>query len=273
MIVESQKPESQKAPIDIVLCATQRCGSTLIVEDMRNTGILGKPEEYFIPWTDPLAKSDWSQPFASVCQRARGDNGITSIKIMANQLPSLDACLATFVRPEKACDFPAVATVFANSHWVWLKRDNIVAQAISRVIAKQTGINHATSKPDDPHFAGNLLKGYSSDYNKATRYRYESILAEVISISLENLCWKRFFQSAAINPLVFTYEEVIKDGSMKHLDQLAIMNQLPIPSTKVARKMVKLSNKVNQVWEDRFFSDAGQSKYKVSPELLALVNP
>jgi hypothetical protein len=37
--------------------------------------------------------------------------------------------------------------------------------------------------------------------------------------------------------------------------------------------MVKLSNKVNQAWEDRFFSDAGQSKYKVSPELLALVNP
>lgn len=271
MIVESRKPEFGKASIDIVLCATQRCGSTLIVEDMRNTGILGKPEEYFIPWTDHLSKPDWEQPFASVCQRARGDNGVSSIKIMANQLPSLDACLATFVRSERACDFPSVATIFKNSHWVWLKRDNIVAQAISRVIAKQTGINHATSKPDDPHFAGNLLKGYSSDYNKATRYRYESILAEVISISLENLCWKRFFQSASIKPLVFTYEDVIQDAAMKHLDQMAIMNQLPIPTTKLERKMVKLSNKVNQEWEDRFFSDAAKAKYKVSPELLAMV--
>jgi LPS sulfotransferase NodH len=30
---------------EIILCATQRCGSTMVIEDMRNTGVLGMPEE------------------------------------------------------------------------------------------------------------------------------------------------------------------------------------------------------------------------------------
>lgn len=40
----------------ILLCATQRCGSTMIVEDMRNSEVLGAPREHFLPWA--AAKED-----------------------------------------------------------------------------------------------------------------------------------------------------------------------------------------------------------------------
>jgi len=70
--------------IDIILCATQRCGSTLIVEDMRNCKELGNPEEYFIPWNNPASHSSWKQSYLPICKKAKGVNGVSSVKIMAN---------------------------------------------------------------------------------------------------------------------------------------------------------------------------------------------
>jgi trehalose 2-sulfotransferase len=249
--------------IDIILCATQRCGSTLVVEDMRNSAVLGMPEEYFIPWTKRQTKTSWQDAFGSICKRSQSTNGISSIKIMANQLPAVEECLATFIQPKPDCSFPSVAAAFTSSKWVWLKRDNIVAQAISRVMAKQTGINHATGTFDEDHFAGNLLKGYKDDYNKNSIYRFEAILNQVVSIELENLCWKRFFEKACIQPLILVYESVIEGDDMEHLELIGNMVNLERRISKMPRKMVKLSNSISIKWEERFFHDLSKLDYKI----------
>jgi trehalose 2-sulfotransferase len=251
--------------IDIILCATQRCGSTLVVEDMRNSAVLGIPEEYFIPWTKRQTKTNWQVAFNSICKRSQGSNGISSIKIMANQLPAVEEGLATFIEPKPDCSFPSMATVFTSSKWVWLKRDNIVAQAISRVMAKQTGINHATGASNEDHFAGNLLKGYKDDYNKDSVYRFEAILNQVVSIELENLCWKRFFETASIAPLVLVYEDIIAGQGMRHLELIGDLVNIGNCVNKVPRRMVKLSNSVSTEWEERFFHDLAKVDYKIKP--------
>ena len=251
--------------IDIILCATQRCGSTLVVEDMRNSSVLGIPEEYFIPWTKRQTKTNWQAAFNSICKRSQGSNGISSIKIMANQLPAVEEGLATFLDPKTDCSFPSVAAAFTSSKWVWLKRDNIVAQAISRVMAKQTSINHATGTSEQDHFAGNLLKGYKDDYNKNSVYRFEAILNQVVSIELENLCWRRFFQTASIVPLILVYEDIIAGQDMYHLGLIADLVNIDNCINKVPRRMVKLSNSVSIEWEERFFHDLARLDYKIKP--------
>ncbi|WP_137702840.1 Stf0 family sulfotransferase [Marimonas lutisalis] len=260
----TQNEQSPEPPMNnVILCATQRCGSTLFVEDMRNTGVMGRPEEWLLPW-DPAKEVNWKDAFGAVRKRATGQNGVMSIKVMANQLANADACLASFIEPKGSGTFPHFAAAFEGYTWVKLTRRDTVAQAISRVMSRQTGINHATATPEDDHFAGNLQKGYKSDYNKQTVYRYNPILRDLTSIVLENLTWDRFFETNGITPTEFVYEDVARDPEMTHLDTVAQIAGLKGGFARTERKLVKLANEKNQQWRTQFLEDA--VKWNFRPE-------
>lgn len=256
--------------MDIVLCATQRCGSTLVVEDMRNTGVLGRPEEWFIPWKSHKTGQNWKAALAGIHKRARSENGVTAVKIMANQLSEIDTCLSTFAPSARQGLFPHVAETFADAVWIWLRRDDIVLQAISRLMAQQTGINHATGKSDDKHFAGNLAKGYDPAYNSHATYRYNAVLRQSTAITLENLTWRQFFETHAIKPIELVYETVVADEPMSHLDAMARAIGQPAPPPRKARRMVKLANEKNMEWRAQFFQDAVKNRFL--PKAAALHN-
>ena len=247
---------------EVILCATQRCGSTMIIEDMRNTGVMGMPEEWFVPWSADKEDADWQAALQSVRKRATGDTDVMAIKVMANQLHDVEQCLATFMDGDGQGTFPRFFATFRDAHWVKLTRRDVVAQAISRVMSRQTGINHATANADDEHFAGNLQAGYDKTYNAKAMYRYGAILREVAAISLENLAWERFFETHDITPLEFVYEEVAADDDMTHLDTMAQMIGIAGPLTKQPRKLVKLANQRNRNWRNRFYADAASRKFK-----------
>ena len=38
--------DQNRAMLNLILAATQRCGSTMILEDLRNANVFGLPEEY-----------------------------------------------------------------------------------------------------------------------------------------------------------------------------------------------------------------------------------
>lgn len=247
---------------EIVLCATQRCGSTLIVEDMRNTGVLGNPEEWFVPWNPEKTDVNWGEALASVRKRATGDNGVLAIKVMANQLHNIENCLKTAIRPPPSHTFFRFHKVFENATWVKLSRRDVVAQAVSRLMSRQTGINHATAQAEDEHFAGNLMRGLTEDYNAKAQYRYDALMHEVTAITLENLAWTRFFENFGITPIELVYEEVAPDPGMPHLDILARAIGLEDPPPRKPRSMVKMGNARNQEWIRRFHLDAAAHNFK-----------
>lgn len=246
----------------IVLCATQRCGSTMIVEDMRNTEVLGRPEEWFIGWTPEKTDVDWSKALKNLKTKASGENGVSAVKVMANQLFDVEECLKSFLKPVPGPRFFRFHKAFENAKWVKLTRRNIVAQAISRIMAQQTGINHATGSSETDHFAGNLMKGYTEDYNVRAAYSYEAILREATSITLENLAWDLFFKDQGITPVEFIYEEVTADKDMKHLDRMAELVGLKSTPSRQQRAMVKIGNERNKEFEKRFLRDAAEKKYR-----------
>lgn len=254
----------------IILCATQRCGSTMIVEDMRACGFLGQPREYFIAWArragpdrdtagaaKPGPEPDWQARLAQIRRKSSGGGPVGSVKVMARQLPGIEAALASFAAPAPQGPFPHVAAVFADAAWIYLTRRDAVAQAISREMARQTGINHATRHAADPHFAGNLLKGYRSDYNAAARYDYAAIRRQVASIALENALWHRFFAAHGIAPLRLEYEATATQGAGGIVRAVADHAGIAVPAGLAVpeRRMVKLSNALNAEWEQRFLQD------------------
>ena len=250
---------------DIVLCATQRCGSTMIVEDMRNTGVLGQPKEWFLPWKPNKEDANWARTMVRVRQNGTGENGVFAVKVMANQIADIDACLATITdtpASEKAGSYPRFANLFQDAAWIRLLRRDIVSQAISRVMSRQTGINHATANADVEHFAGNLAKGYDPSYNQEAVYRFEAIFKSVSSIILENLAWDRFFETSGIVPTELVYEDIVKDEGMRHLDIMAELIGLPDAPPRKPRVMVKLGNEKNAEWRERFFADAAEKRFR-----------
>lgn len=234
----------------------------MIVEDMRNSGVLGHPEEWFVPWGKKQGDRDYRTELNAIKRRATGANDVASIKVMANQLLDIEQGLMSFLKPTPGPRFFRFHTSFKNAVWVRIRRRNIVAQAISRVMAQQTGINHATGTAEQDHFAGNLLKGYSEDYNQKTKFNYDAILREATSITLENVAWDQFFRDFDIDPLVLTYEDFSIDANMTHLDQMAGLVGLEEVPDRKPRTMVKVGNKRNIDFEKQFMREAAENKYR-----------
>lgn len=251
----------------VIICATQRSGSTMVLEDMRNTGVLGIPEEYFIPWNPSKKNVDWEKSLLSIIKRSSSENGFFSIKVMANHLPLIDECLrGTKYDVDEDIDssqlYPRFYNAFKGCKFLMIRRDNIVRQAVSREISRQTGINHATQKETDTHFAGNLLPGYSKEYNDSVRYKKDALDREILKISSENTLWESFFETNGINnPLVLRYEQVCKNFP-NYLKRIALFSNIELDNSFefVKRKMVKLSNNKNDEWVRNYLIDSG---YKI----------
>lgn len=242
--------------VDIIICATQRCGSTMFIEDMFNSGLLGRPEEYFLPWK----QGSWEIRTMTALTRIRGkgttDNGVFGAKIMADQLAGVEWCLAkTRVRSNLQGDFPRVRATFKDAVWVRLRRDDMILQAISREMARQSHSPHATKDGADDHFAGGVKPGLSADYNAALVYRGPVLQQRYQDILRENFIWDRFFASHDITPLEFTYEQVVEDPELSHLDAIAERAGVTGPLVKRTRKLVKLGNGVNDAWKERFLAE------------------
>lgn len=240
----------------ILLCATQRCGSTLLVEDIKRTNVLGNPREHFINWRVGDEK-DWGASLSNIIDRSKTPNGVSSFKIMAKQLRGLEYGLSHIFQTDSQTLFPHVAEYFKDSTFIYLKRENVVAQGISREMARQTGINHATAQKDQDHFAGNLMKGYTSSYNNKAQYKFSSLRNASNSVIYENLLWERFFAQNEISPIRMTYEINMNRSKREILDDVARAAKIDISKSSISedRTIVKLSNSKNEEWEAMFFDD------------------
>lgn len=241
----------------IILCGTQRCGSTMIVADFRETLNLGKPEEYFIPWTtvnieEPL------ENYENIINQSMSENGVSSIKIMANQLPFIESQLVKSNKIqllESECEylFPHVKKLLDGAAFIKINRLDTVAQAVSRVMSRKTGKNHFISKSSTFIPGNNTFD--NTNYNDSVIYDVDEINKEVISISKENTLWDLVLDNW--NPRQrsqLIYEDCVNSYSYLNVlgDLLSVsidINMLP------PRKIKKIGNVNNDVFIKKYLSD------------------
>lgn len=230
----------------IVLCATQRSGSTMICEDMRNTGILGLPEEYFIPWVNYKNELNYNNQFNNIQKRFSTPNGVFAVKIMADQLASIENGLTQGnINTSQEKIFPNIYNKLKDALWVYIVREDIVRQAISQLIAKKTGVNHAVANKNDSHFAGNLLKGYRDNYNYNVKYDFDQLNSFLAKIVTDNILWNRFFSDWGIKPYLIRYESNL-GVEPRYLYDMADFAKVSMNKEVSPRKLVKLSNNKNE---------------------------
>ncbi len=186
----------------VFICSTPRTGSYLLCRAMIHHGI-GIPHEYFHPlhaaiigpraginalqngW---LLKTDAAvrQAYIREVMYRRTVNGIFSAKVQWWEF-------AEFLNNLEGLE------LFQNGHFLYLYREDLLAQAISLHISYQTGRwgfdDLVTSKPRaEPNFLDNA-----------------SINKYLDEISAHDMAWRRFFTRHRISPLTVSYESLTAD--------------------------------------------------------------
>ncbi|EAJ4275697.1 hypothetical protein B7M67_08635 [Campylobacter coli] len=238
----------------IILCSTQRSGSTMVVEDFRNSGIMGNPDEYFIPWQGFKEGIDIDKEIDSLFLKGT-KHDVFSVKIMANQIQKVNFLLKNY---SSRCN--NILELFHDAYWIYIKRDDIVEQAISRYIAIKTNAWHAVANKNDKHFVGHLIRENIDKYNYGVEYDFNHIMKHIINIKDENLFWLNFFKQNNIHPLILTYEIYSKDLNFGYLNDVANYINVDYVNKVLGRKIVKLANIINENFKTLLLKDLNVDK-------------
>jgi LPS sulfotransferase NodH/SAM-dependent methyltransferase len=227
----------------IIVCATQRTGSTLVCEDLRNNG-LGNAEEHFLPFV-----ADHSSPpenILSAVARAFCDaGGICSVKIMASYATLLDSRLRT--TELRAPDEPALralATMYDNVVWVYVTRRSQVRQAISRVLSRKRGINHLIAREEMGLRPGKSVVAGPDIQLGNVSATADELADNCLDILREVELWERFFATNAISPIRVVYEDIA--ASTEYIKLVGNSVDKTISEVNSNRLLLRMSDQTNE---------------------------
>jgi LPS sulfotransferase NodH len=208
-----------------LVCATQRSGSTLLCEALKATGVAGRPEEFFearpetgIP-PEPLdylegiddpyvtglldgapsppapaysalaGVGSWDEHVERVRRDGTTSNGVFGAKVMWNQLADIARLSG---RDEEPLDL--LQGLLSPTHWVWVRRRDVLRQAVSlwRALQTQTWREAGGSQPE-------------AVYSRAAIAHLTALLAD------QDAAWGTFFARHRLRPLELVYEDHAPD--------------------------------------------------------------
>jgi LPS sulfotransferase NodH len=235
------------------ICATPRTGSSLLLGLLQSTGVAGRPEAYFREpdeqsWAErwrlaPAAdgRLDYAHFVRAAIAAGQTENGVFGAKLMWGTLDEVVDKLAA-VYPDDAgpgADLTLLTRAFGEVRFVYLRRDDVVAQAVSWLRAEQTGT----------WYVGDSTPGAGAE---EPRFDAQGIRTYAERIARHNGAWEQWFWSFAIEPYVVHYEGLCADmvGVTRGvLDFLQI--DLPAGRDIVARHQ-RQSDELSAQWIDRY---------------------
>lgn len=231
------------------ICSTPRTGSTLLCSLLKSSKIAGKPESYFRKQDIEKYAANWEirhknfiQYINAAIQFEKTSNNIFSSRIMWGTMDELTNNIKLTDKTYFKTDLKLLEKYFGNIKFIYLKRDNYLEQAVSRLKAEQSDIWHYDKTIINP---------------KDERLVYDGKrLKEFINEALEhNKLWVDWFIRNNITPYTITYENLIENQESecsKILKYLDISFDKEIIFTSPNKKM---SDETSKEWIRRFKSE------------------
>ena len=238
-----------KPKISYVICAVQRSGSFLLCEALKNTGLAGSPEEYFLNNGEGWEDGWWARQHGVTSRRdylnlvfeqGTSSNGVFGTKVMWNYFHAMLKTLQEL--PEyTGLDAPQLmASLFPNVHYIWIVRRNKVRQAVSWVKAGQTDV-YAWTKGERP----------APKQEPTFDFEFINLLLNLV---LEGEAgWQSFFEACGVQPFKVEYEELVEayePSALKILDYLHVA----YPKNLVfgERRLQKQADALNEAWVQKY---------------------
>ena len=228
----------------IIICSTGRSGSHLLGKTLGSLGYAGKASEFFR--ADVLAKNDVglaSDLFAympTVYNQGMTPNQVFGMKLHWDHLVSVLEMVRTDPLWRAKSDIEILSELFPNPKFVFIRRRNLVKQAISMEIGKQTGVYLIPKKNSEKSSARREQRLFFRPFNI---YRYKQGVERRIRQ------WRLFFEKHDLPFFEVVYEDLVNDFD-------TIMHQvikfsgvaLPEPDVEITKATKKQGNRINERW-------------------------
>ncbi|MEZ9642903.1 Stf0 family sulfotransferase [Vibrio cyclitrophicus] len=210
----------------VIIASTGRSGSHMLGHDMISTGQLGMPFEYFNQinlnvWKEKFGKHNISELILDIIKSRTSEcSGVFSIKLHYSHIEDIGI--------EK------IQEMFPNAKYIFIRRENITKQAISMVIAKQTGkwINNMPGNGVTPSYSRKLID------------------LEIKDIIKDNASWIYYLNSNRIDYHEVVFENYLKDPTSEINEILRYCGIEESLDTITGRDMktTQQSNAINGEW-------------------------
>jgi LPS sulfotransferase NodH len=241
------------------VCATPRTGSSLLLGLLESTGLAGRPEAYFRDPDEQEWAQRWGIPgpedpafdYSAFVRAARAagttPNGVFGAKLMWGTLDEVVAKLA----PEAAGQHLAVLEeVFGPLRFVHLRREDVLAQAVSWLRAEQT----RTWWAGDPHGAD-----VQPEYDEA------GLTALLDTIAEHNAAWRAWFTTYGVTPHEITYEQLTADLAGTTRGVLAFLGLDPDAAQPIRPRHRRQADRLNDDWAGRYRAAAAPRRAPAGP--------
>lgn len=230
------------AAFGLFLCFSNRCGSTLVAAEASSLGFCGKPNshlnyeffnsDFVIEYCENNGISTFQRYVEAVHEEFRSPLNIFFTKGSLDQLIWLKRC-------------GVIGTALPVYQYLRVIRRDLVAQAVSLVIAEQTGRWTIMHEP-------------SSDILSYDHQKIANAVSYIAKITADT---DVYFSLLGMQPTYFVYEEILPDLTQvgEKLQGLTGINALPRgPRTLEVERQ---SQRVNLEWAQRFRDEViGASK-------------
>ena len=226
-------PPSWTRPAKTIAIATlERSGSNFLCEMMRQTECLGRPAEYFSP---PVLAQKYPGKIVTPTESCHlameegvSENGVAAIKLFPEHFAALQ-------RQIRLSDW------FGRPHWIWLRRRDILGQAISFEIALQRK-------------SFSSLRPAKKEAVYSTR-RISTLLGRLVQ---RDTRWALFFARNGIVPLRVDYESVELDplASVREIGEFCDIS-LGDVQLRPGEEYGRQRNSLNADWREQFVREVG----------------
>jgi trehalose 2-sulfotransferase len=246
-----------------LVAATQRSGSTLLCRALADTGVAGRPEEYFLtgpPEAFPPGWKFWEEgifalPHGEMSREEYLDlvlrlgttpNGVFGAKLMWNNVPWVLEKLGELPRFAGLDRAETFGALFPNLHVLRLTRRDRVGQAVSWARAAQDGVwvvsdTEVAAPTSEPAYAYDFVAGL------------EGLLVE------GERGWPELCAEMRVTPFEIVYEELV-DPSTYEPTIRAVLSHLGIDNDGIeipAPRTHQQADAVNRDWVKRYRAEPG----------------
>jgi LPS sulfotransferase NodH len=243
-----------------VLASTPRVGSHLLGDALTSTRIAGQPREWlprFSPDALPVTpgerfrlvtKPPSQEPYdeaidgayiRKVLATGTSENGVFGIVIHWFVFQDAVRRLQGFLDTRESAPHRVLAAAFPNLSYIWLKRRDKIAQAVSWYKAIQTG-----------EYVGRHGKGDAPREPVVFDYGMIRYLMNALT-SFDN-AWASFFSSSGVTPLVLYYEDLAAhyDAALRSVLKFLQLDAQGIEIARPTRE--KYADARSQEWIEQF---------------------
>jgi LPS sulfotransferase NodH len=254
-----------------LVCASQRSGTTLLCHALSDTGVAGRPDEYFLA-VDPKEAARWPAwehgPFGIshgardrehyveiVYRLGTTPNGVFGAKLMWNNLPWAVAKFQEMPRFRGLDRAGVLHAAFPELRVIHVVRHDRVRQAVSWARMAQDGV-WVVSDTEPARPAGR------------PEYDFELIDALAGLIAESERGWRQLFDELGVTPHEVAYEDLVAEagyertvlGALQHLG--VDTSEIVVPPPRTHRQ----ADELNEAWVDRYRSDrAGVARMRRRP--------